>query len=252
MGNEIIIDKKKIRIVEWESERVIITKDIAALHGLDVRVINQKYRRNKKYFVKGEDYFEVRKEDLTNHKSVTSQEIKASLFRNPAEYILLITESGYLNFVKTINDDISWKIFKQLKSIYFRVQNEQFKDAREKSKEVRNGFTGMLQDRGYNKPHHFIQTTKQMRKEMGIENKKDQMTQEELIDISMAELLSMRKVGNSKATGYYEVNPICKESSKQITQLVNAPTLEQLEQESTLYSDAKGSSNTQSKEVRNE
>ena len=235
MANEIKVCNKEIRIIEWNGERVVSTKDIAELHGLDVSIINRKYRRNKRYFMEGIDYFEVRRDQLTSanngtsHTNGRSQEaIAEMLFRNPAEYILLITESGYLNFVKTINDDISWEIFKSLKEIYFKARRGEFKELRGKTKEVRNAFTKMLQDRGYEKKHHFIQTTMQMKKELGITAKKADMTDRDLRRVMVAEIMSDLRLEDSTAEGYYEVNPVCVEASKDTKSLIDGTVKERL------------------------
>jgi len=222
MNNKLTVCGQEIRIIEWNGERVVSTKDIAELHGLDVKIINRKYRRNKRYFMEGIDYFEVRREDLTGVQNGTGQEaIEEMLFRNSAPYILLITESGYLNFVKTINDDRAWAIFKGLKDIYFKAQKEKSIELRKKSKAVRNNFTAMLKDHGYEKQHHFIQTTKQMKKELSITSKKDTMTERELQDVMVAEIIAERRLEYSDAEGYYEVNPVCVEASKDTAKLID-------------------------------
>ena len=38
------------RIIEYNGEIVITTQDVAKEHGLELRIINQKFRRNKSYF----------------------------------------------------------------------------------------------------------------------------------------------------------------------------------------------------------
>jgi hypothetical protein len=221
MNNVIKLNNGEIRIIEWNGERVVSTKDIAKLHGLDVKVINRKYRRNKKYFMKEVDYYEVTKDDLTGDKNGTGGVIREMLHRNSAEYILLITESGYLNFVKTINDDIAWGIWKQLKEIYFQVKSGQMKQLRDKSKKVRNHFTEMLSDRGYTKQNEYIQTTKQMKKALDITSKKDQMSDIELQKVMMAEILSDIRIADTSNYGYYEVNPVCVEASEDTKGLID-------------------------------
>jgi len=90
------------------------------------------------------------------------------------------------------------------------------KQIREKSKQARNFFTEALKDHGYDKKHYFIQTTRQMKKELGVEGKKDEMSKTALKKIMAAELLSEIKLDQSDAFGYYEVNPICIDSCKAV------------------------------------
>lgn len=221
MSNKIIkIEDQEIRIIEWQGQKVVMTKDIAKLHNIEVYHINEKYRRNKKYFKEGYDYFEVRKDDMRLIANC-DKTIKDLLFRNPANYILLITEAGYLNFVKTINDDRSWKIFQSLKDIYFTAKNSQDKLLRDKTKQVRNSFTDCLKEHGYTKQTEYIQTTNQMKKQLDINKKKDEMNNDELNLILASEILSEQRIKNTELNGYKEVNPVCVDSSKLVNNYVN-------------------------------
>lgn len=115
-AEKVVIDGKELHRIEYKGQRVITTKEISDHHELDVRVINQKYRRNKSKFVEGVDYFEVPMDEVRRSQLVT-----ASKYDN-SDYLLLITESGYLKFVKTINDDKAWKIYTHLINCYFAVK----------------------------------------------------------------------------------------------------------------------------------
>jgi hypothetical protein len=220
MSNSIIkVLGEEIRIVEWQGQRVVMTKDIAKMHEIDVYVINQKYRRNKKYFKEGYDYFEVKVNDFKSALTDCDDRIKDELFyKNTQEYILLITEAGYLNFVKTINDDKAWKIFLDLKKVYLKAK--QNKELRDDTKVVRKSFTDIQKEYGYDKKHHFIQTTKQMKKELNITNKKDDMTNDELQLVMASEIIASQSIVKSNKHGYYEINPICVEVSKKVNEML--------------------------------
>jgi len=84
---------------------------------------------------------------------------------------------------------------------------------KKKSKDIRNNFTATLQNHGYDKQHQYIQTTIQMKGALGIEHKKDEMTENELKLITAAEMIAEVNLDNSKAEGYYQVNPICLNST---------------------------------------
>lgn len=84
---------------------------------------------------------------------------------------------------------------------------KEYQKARVKSKELRNDFTDTLRMHGYKKQYEYIQTTKQMKKPFGIENKKDEMTKEELTKICISEWMASLLLDNEY--GYSEVNPIC-------------------------------------------
>lgn len=87
---------------------------------------------------------------------------------------------------------------------------------RNESKKVRNHFTEMLQDHGYTKPGHYIQTTVQMKAALGIMAKKDEMTERELKKIRASEALADLLI--DEENGYHEVNPVCVNSCIAITQ----------------------------------
>lgn len=125
------------------------------------------------------------------------------------EYYLTLTMAKELAMVE--NNDHGKKIRKYFIMIEeaYRKGNIDKKQLREKSKEVRRFFTDTLKDHGYDKQHYFIQTTKQMRKELGVSGKKDEMSKTDLKKIMAAEMISEINLEQSDAFGYYEVNPIC-------------------------------------------
>lgn len=83
--------------------------------------------------------------------------------------------------------------------------------ARKESKKVRNRFTETLKEHGYTKQYEYINTTKAMKKELGITAKKDDMTLQELASVSASEWLSMAMLTDER--GYHEVNPVCIKAS---------------------------------------
>jgi len=91
-----------------------------------------------------------------------------------------------------------------------------YQAVRKESKQIRHNFTDVLRNHGYSKPHEFIQTTIQMKKELGITAKKNNMTEIELKKIKASEYLADILIDTQ--SGYYEINPICIQSSKVIIQ----------------------------------
>lgn len=92
---------------------------------------------------------------------------------------------------------------------------------RKKSIKARNMFTDCLQAHGYKKQHEYIQTTKQMKAVLGVENKKDKMTDSELKLITACELISQLNIERAGAIGYHAVNPLCLKSSVAVANAVN-------------------------------
>lgn len=91
------------------------------------------------------------------------------------------------------------------------TKSVEYSDIRTKSKKVRNQFTETLKNHGYTKQYEYINTTKAMKKELGITAKKDDMTLQELASVSASEWLSMAMLTDER--GYHEVNPVCIKAS---------------------------------------
>ena len=117
MDNKIIIFNKEIEIKEYNDERVITAYDIAELHGRDVKVINQQFNNNRNKFVENEDYFVANKNLIHKLKSLTL----VNNLQNLKE-IILFTDTGYLLLTKTFNDELSWKIQRELVKAYFKLK----------------------------------------------------------------------------------------------------------------------------------
>jgi len=138
MSNEITIGNETINRIEWKNQLVITTAEIAKYHELDVRIINQKFRRNKENFILDKDYFIVTRDISESHRVIQDLFVV-----NNQTAVYLFTESGYLRFVKTINDEKAWKAYNVLIESYFLVKrlNNSEKIFLEKSKENRKGLT---------------------------------------------------------------------------------------------------------------
>ena len=117
MDNKIVIFNKEIEIKEYNGERVITAYDIAELHGRDVKVINQQFNNNRNKFVENEDYFVANRNLIHKLKSLTL----VNNLQNLKE-IILFTDTGYLLLTKTFNDELSWKIQRELVKAYFKLK----------------------------------------------------------------------------------------------------------------------------------
>lgn len=117
MDNKIIIFNKEIEIKEYNGERVITAYDIAELHGRDVKVINQQFNNNRNKFIENEDYFVANRNLIHKLKSLTLENNLQNL-----KEIILFTDTGYLLLTKTFNDELSWKIQRELVKAYFKLK----------------------------------------------------------------------------------------------------------------------------------
>lgn len=100
--------------------RVVTAWDIAKVHGREVREINQNFKNNRDKFILNEDYFSLTPTEFSESKFLFQEFIP-----NNMKEIILFSESGYLMLVRTLTDDLSWDIQRQLVKTYFRIKEAQ-------------------------------------------------------------------------------------------------------------------------------
>ncbi|MFP4976353.1 ORF6N domain-containing protein [Paenibacillus sp. CN-4] len=106
---------KELTVREIEGNRVVTFKDIDELHCRPEGTASRNFRENRDRFIPGVDYY-----DITPDK-FQSDEIRRFGISSPRGGIA-VTESGYLMLVKSFNDDLAWKVQRQLVNSYFRGQ----------------------------------------------------------------------------------------------------------------------------------
>lgn len=108
------INNTDLSVKEFNGQRVVTFKDIDMLHERVEGTAGRNFRDNKKHFIENEDFFFIKPADIGNN------EIRRSEINNKGTY--LITESGYLMLVKSLQDDLAWKVQRELVNNYFRVK----------------------------------------------------------------------------------------------------------------------------------
>ena len=150
MNNQIVkINNTDLSVKEFNEQRVVTFKDIDMLHERVWGTAGRNFRENKSHLIENEDYFSIKGDELKNFKQATN------FVGSNAKEIILVTESGYLMLVKSLQDDLAWKVQRELVNNYFRVKESvqarpltteemlelQFKyakEVKEEVKEVRN------------------------------------------------------------------------------------------------------------------
>lgn len=116
--NTITINGYELPIKEYHEQRVVTFKDIDLVHGRPEGTARKRFNDNKNHFIEGEDFY------IVNQPS----EIRTLGFERPQggvpEFIILITESGYLMLVKSFTDDLAWSVQRQLVNSYFRLKKQ--------------------------------------------------------------------------------------------------------------------------------
>ena len=117
MNNQIVkINNADLLVKEFNGQRVVTFKDIDMLHERVEGTAKRNFADNKKRFIENVDYFELSKNDVGTDFVLTYG------FDKKAPKGLLITESGYLMLVKSLQDDLAWKVQRELVNNYFRVK----------------------------------------------------------------------------------------------------------------------------------
>lgn len=114
--NAITVGNHTLPIKEYNNVRVVTFKDIDMVHERPDGTASRNFRKNRGYFIEGEDYFRLCVDEIRRHK-IMKVSTKAR------EDIIFITESGYLMLVKSFTDDLAWKVQRELVNTYFRVKD---------------------------------------------------------------------------------------------------------------------------------
>lgn len=130
MNSQIVkINNTDLSVKEFKGQRVVTFKDIDMLHERVEGTAKRNFNEHKKHLIKDVDYFEVKQSDFQKYE-IRTLEI-------PNRGLTLITESGYLMLVKSLQDDLAWKVQRELVNNYFRVKSGQSLNTSKLSKELK-------------------------------------------------------------------------------------------------------------------
>lgn len=117
MNKQVVkINNTDLSVKEFNGQRIVTFKDIDMLHERVEGTAGRNFRENKNHLIENEDYFSIKGSELREFKQATN------FVGSNAKEIILITESGYLMLVKSLQDDLAWKVQRELVNNYFRVK----------------------------------------------------------------------------------------------------------------------------------
>lgn len=111
--NLITIRNTQLPIVEYRGQRVVTFAMIDQVHERAEGTAGRNFREHRERLIEGEDYFKVCVDEIRRHKTI-------ELSAKAREDVTFLTEQGYLMLVKSLTDDLAWKVQRQLVSTYFR------------------------------------------------------------------------------------------------------------------------------------
>ena len=105
-----------------EGKKAMLVKDIAAIHGREVKHINELVNRNLIRFKTDLDVIDLKVAVQDDHNLIGYGFTKMQIAKSPNLYLL--SERGYAKLLKILEDDKAWEIYDQLVDTYFNMRSE--------------------------------------------------------------------------------------------------------------------------------
>ena len=105
-----------------EGKKAMLVKDIAAIHGREVKHINELVNRNLIRFKTDLDVIDLKVAVQDDHNLIGYGFTKMQIAKSPNLYLL--SERGYFKLLKILDDDTAWEIYDQLVDAYFNMRSE--------------------------------------------------------------------------------------------------------------------------------
>jgi len=119
------INNQDVNIKEYNNTRVVTFEDIDMLHRRPEGISYRNFCNHKKHFVEGIDYFNFKGNNGRKALAQANLVNFTKLNNSPNFSFYLITESGYLMLVKSLQDDLAWEVQRQLVNVYFKAKQIQ-------------------------------------------------------------------------------------------------------------------------------
>lgn len=102
-----------------EDKKAMLVKDIAAIHGKEVRLINRAINMNRARFKDGIDIIDFLSPSNGFRKFAEENGLIGS---NRTQHVYLLSERGYAKLLKILEDDTAWDIYDELVDNYFNMR----------------------------------------------------------------------------------------------------------------------------------
>lgn len=113
----ITISDNEVTRLEYQGQPVVTFLMIDKLHRRVEGTARDRFKKNRKRFVEGVDFFHLTYQETTLLGKIYPSEIRP----NPNGMILQ-TQTGYLMLVKSFTDDFAWQVQRELINKYFTSQ----------------------------------------------------------------------------------------------------------------------------------
>lgn len=113
--NSVEVNGFSLPVVELKGQRVVTLSMVDSVHERPEGTAGRNFRENRDRLIPGEDYYELTADEI-RRQSMTE------VFAARTAKGFLLTESGYLMLVKSLNDDLAWEVQRELVNCYFRAR----------------------------------------------------------------------------------------------------------------------------------
>jgi ORF6N domain. len=105
--------------VEYQTQRILTTEQLAEIYETEPRRITENFQRNQDRFIEGKHYYFIHGEELK-----TFLQDAESVVQNPSKVRMLYlwTERGASRHCKILDTDKAWEQFDNLEETYFNPQ----------------------------------------------------------------------------------------------------------------------------------
>lgn len=106
-----------------EGKKAMLAKEIAEIHGRELKVINQSINMNRKRFLNGIDILDLKSVNQIDRDLLIGLGFSNSSIAN-ANNIYLLSERGYSKLLKILEDDFAWEQYDKLVDGYFNMRGQ--------------------------------------------------------------------------------------------------------------------------------
>lgn len=108
----VVINGQSLAPIEVDGQRVVTLAMIDKVHGRADGTARRNFNSNKDRLTEGEDFVKMSADEFRTR-------FPGQMSERATSEVTVMTETGYLMLVKSLNDDLAWKIQKQLVKAYF-------------------------------------------------------------------------------------------------------------------------------------
>lgn len=104
-----------MQVIEHQGQRVVTLAQVDAVHGRPEGTARRTFNANRRRLLEGEDFFKMSADEFRTR-------FPGALSDRATEDVTLLFETGYLMLVKSLTDDLAWRVQRQLVTEYFRAR----------------------------------------------------------------------------------------------------------------------------------